>query len=260
MSSDDSFEKKKAQAYDNQELSDDLLSDMTPSENSEEEEARLKAQEEEELKKHRIAMAKREADKMNSTARSSKGFQLIKEQEKKPEKPKEEGETCPYKACGRRFVSIDQLKNHIERRHKDEKKDEKKEEKKISFKNVVNKPPEVFASQKKISNKLGSIKKEAESTLTESEFTETPIPTKSKVPAGHSFEAKPMARPITSWGTGGRSGPPQQPSSKDQQALLADIMGSRARVMAARPQTAATSSLKDETRILNKLKVLEKIE
>ena len=30
--------------------------------------------------------------------------------------------------------------------------------------------------------------------------------------------------------------------------------------MAARPQTAATSSLKDETRILNKLKVLEKIE
>ena len=30
--------------------------------------------------------------------------------------------------------------------------------------------------------------------------------------------------------------------------------------MAARHQTAATSSLKDETRILNKLKVLEKIE
>jgi hypothetical protein len=30
--------------------------------------------------------------------------------------------------------------------------------------------------------------------------------------------------------------------------------------MAARPQTAATSSLKDETRILNKLKILEKIE
>jgi len=37
-------------------------------------------------------------------------------------------------------------------------------------------------------------------------------------------------------------------------------MGSRARVIAARPQTAATSSMKDETRILNKLKVLEKIE
>ena len=80
MSSDDSFEKKKASTYDNldNELSDDVISDMTPSENSEEEEARLQAQEEEELKKHRVAMAKREADKMNSTARSSKGFQLIK--------------------------------------------------------------------------------------------------------------------------------------------------------------------------------------
>ena len=80
MSSDDSFEKKKASKYDNKdELSDELLSDLSASENSEEEQARLQAQEEEELKKHRLAMAKREADKMNSTARSSKGFQLIKE-------------------------------------------------------------------------------------------------------------------------------------------------------------------------------------
>lgn len=30
---------------------------------------------------------------------------------------KEEGELCPYNKCGRRFVSSDQLKNHIERRH-----------------------------------------------------------------------------------------------------------------------------------------------
>ena len=143
MSSDDSFEKKKAAQYDkvDGELSDDLLSDMTPSENSEEEEARLQAQEEEELKRHRLAMAKREADKMNSTARSSKGFQLIKEQEvKKVEKPKEDGETCPYKGCGRKFASIDQLKGHFQRRHKND------EEKKISFKSVVNKPPESFAS------------------------------------------------------------------------------------------------------------------
>ena len=83
MSSDDSFEKKKAAQYDpkDDDLSDDVLSDMTPSENSEEEEARLKAQEEEELKKHRLAMAKREADKMNNTARSSKGFQLMKEKD-----------------------------------------------------------------------------------------------------------------------------------------------------------------------------------
>ena len=203
MSSDDSFEKKKASTYDNKdELSDDALSDLSASENSEEEQARLQAQEEEELKKHRVAMAKREADKMNSTARSSKGFQLIKEQEKKVEKPKDDGEVCPFKACGRRFASIDQLKGHIERRHKDE----KQEEKKIQFKNVVNKPPESFASQKKISNKLGSIKKDTESTLTQSDFIETPVPAKSKAPVGHSFEAKPKARPITSWGAGGRGG------------------------------------------------------
>ena len=36
-------------------------------------------------------------------------------------------------------------------------------------------------------------------------------------------------------------------------------MGSQAKAM-VRPQTAATSSLADETRILNKLKYLEKIE
>ena len=64
MSSDDSFEKKKAAEYAPTDgLSDDVLSDVTLSENSEEEEARLKAQEEEELKKHRIAMAKREGVK-----------------------------------------------------------------------------------------------------------------------------------------------------------------------------------------------------
>ena len=191
---------------------------------------------------------------MNSTARSSKGFQLIKEQEvKKVETPKEDGETCPYKGCGRKFASIDQLKGHFTRRHKND------EEKKISFKNVVNKPPESFASQKKISNKLGSLKKDTESTLTQSEFNETPVPSSSKIPAGHSFEAKPKARPITSWGAGGRGGV-QEPASKEQQDILDDIMGSRARVMATRPQTAATSSLKDETRIINKLKILEKIE
>ena len=50
MSSDDSFEKKKAAEYAPTDgLSDDVLSDVTLSENSEEEEARLKAQEEEEL-------------------------------------------------------------------------------------------------------------------------------------------------------------------------------------------------------------------
>ena len=51
---------------------------------------------------------------------------------------------------------------------------------------------------------------------------ETPVPEKSKAPAPlppkqmHSFEAKPKARPITSWGSGGRGGV-QQPTSKDQQ-------------------------------------------
>ena len=37
-------------------------------------------------------------------------------------------------------------------------------------------------------------------------------------------------------------------------------MKGQAKAIAQRPQTAATSTLKDETRILKKLKVLEKIE
>lgn len=79
----------------------------------------------------------------------------------------------------------------------------------------------------------------------------------------HSFEAKPQARPITSWGAPGNSRAPlgsQQPVSKDQQEILKDIMVGNAQAIAQRPQTAATSSLRDEQRILNKLKYLEKIE
>jgi hypothetical protein len=82
------------------------------------------------------------------------------------------------------------------------------------------------------------------------------VPVKAKVPPAHTFEAKPKARPITA----GSRPAPQQPVSQEQQDLLNDIMGSRARVMATRPQTAATTSMSDETRILNKLKMLEKIE
>ena len=59
-SSEDSFEKKKATAYDTKDkLSDDQLSDYI-SEDSEDEAERIRKQEEEELKQHRIAMAKRE--------------------------------------------------------------------------------------------------------------------------------------------------------------------------------------------------------
>jgi len=69
-------------------------------------------------------------------------------------------------------------------------------------------------SQKKISNKLGSIKMDkAESILSQSDVNETPVPQKSKAPPMkdpnrqmHTFEAKPKARPITSWGAGGRGG------------------------------------------------------
>jgi hypothetical protein len=72
------------------------------------------------------------------------------------------------------------------------------------------------------------------------------------------FTAKPKLRPVTSWGreTSATQG---GPTSKHQQELLADIMGSQAKAM-IRPQTAATSTLADETRILSKLKYLEKIE
>ena len=68
--------------------------------------------------------------------------------------PKEEGETCPFSKCGRKFASIEQLKSHFERRHKNEKRPEP-EEKKVGFN--VNKAPESFATGKKVSNKLGSI-------------------------------------------------------------------------------------------------------
>ena len=105
---------------------------------------------------------------------------------------------------------------------------------------------------------------------------ETPISTKSKTPfmqdsssgakprvrdQNEYFAAKPQARPITSWGTGGSglNASNQQPVSRDQAELLADIRKGQARTM-VRPQTAATTSIKDETRILNKLKYLEKIE
>lgn len=111
----------------------------------------------------------------------------------------------------------------------------------------------------------------------------TPIPQKQKKPVemqkndlpnfkkekpsgpapGHSFAAKPQARPITSWGQTGNSRQPlgaQQPVSKEQQEILQDIMKGNAKAIAQRPQTAATSSLKDEQRILDKLKYLEKIE
>ena len=57
--------------------------------------------------------------------RSSKGFltqqSTVSEDDTKAKKSKEDGlkgEICPYKSCGRRFVSEAQLKNHMDRRHK----------------------------------------------------------------------------------------------------------------------------------------------
>ena len=68
-------------------------------------------------------------------------------------------------------------------------------------------------------------------------------------------------RPITSWGAGGNGGVgSHQPVSKDQQEIINDIMKSNAKAIAQRPQTAATTSVHDEQRILSKLKYLEKIE
>lgn len=90
----------------------------------------------------------------------------------------------------------------------------------------------------------------------------TPVPEKSKAPAKpmHSFEAKPKARPITSWGGGARGVLQQQPQSVDQQEILRDIMMGAAASIAVRPQTAATTTLIDESRIINKLRILERIE
>lgn len=64
----------------------------------------------------------------------------------------------------------------------------------------------------------------------------------------HSFEAKPKARPITSWGATGKKGAvgSHEPVSKEQKEILNDIMKGNAKAIAQRPQTAATSSLRDE--------------
>lgn len=98
----------------------------------------------------------------------------------------------------------------------------------------------------------------------------TPIPKKNKAPTKKAipdqseyFNARPKkARPSTAWAghDGGTNVSNQDPSSQHQQELLRDIMQGQARAIAVRPQTAATTTLKDETRILNKLKYLEKIE
>ena len=43
---------------------------------------------------------------METPFRSSKGFKLVKAgEEKKVQFKKDEMETCPYKSCGRKFIS-----------------------------------------------------------------------------------------------------------------------------------------------------------
>ena len=74
------------------------------------------------------------------------------------------------------------------------------------------------------------------------------------------FNARPRARPMTSWGGPKNNLATQNPSSHNQDELLKDIIHGSAKQIAVRPQTAATTTLQDETRILNKLKYLEKIE
>lgn len=121
MDSDDSIEKRKQRRE--QEANKDDESSEYVSDVSEDEATRL-AREEEELKQHRIEMAKRAGrlEARQNKMRSSKGFltqqSTVTEEESKAKKPKEEGEICPYKSCGRRFVSEAQLKNHMDRRHK----------------------------------------------------------------------------------------------------------------------------------------------
>jgi len=90
---------------------------------------------------------------------------------------KEDKEVCPYKSCGRRFVSDAQLKNHIERRHKI-----KIEEppKKSENDPQLQKVPESYASFKGKSTKLGQMKKteaieDVHSELTFSQTFDTPI-------------------------------------------------------------------------------------
>lgn len=66
-----------------------------------------------------------------------------------------------------------------------------------------------------------------------------------------------MARPMTA--VGGSKPQESKAVSSEQQAILNDIRKGHARAI-IRPQTAATTSIKDEFRILTKLKMLEKIE
>lgn len=112
----------------------------------------------------------------------------------------DEGEKCPYKTCGRVFISIPQLQAHIARRHKNEKLPGKKEEEK-----------------KVASTKLGNNKKNA--AAPKEEVKGTPIPSKGKAPPTKDddmklyekpkdvqfFNARPRARPMTSWGGSGQN-------------------------------------------------------
>lgn len=92
---------------------------------------------------------------------------------------------CPYDGCGRNFVSSEQLKAHIERRHKIEVKADKD--------TIGSKKPDAlkktqgFDTQKRQSNKLGGLKKKTQAEQSTLSFStdqqSTPVHPKSKVPA-----------------------------------------------------------------------------
>ena len=136
-SSDDQGKRKKVE--------DGAEDDSDQSSYKSEDEETLRAREEEEIRKHQIAMAKREAQLQAKKQKpglggdqsgekkafgSSKGFLSAKAKDLKDQEAvmrasfqkQKEGEAlaCPYKSCGRSFVSDAQLKAHVERRHKSE--------------------------------------------------------------------------------------------------------------------------------------------
>lgn len=132
---------KGAQGSDQEDSGEDQESSLSEEEDEDARFARLEREQEEEIRKHQIAMAKRMAKKEEIKQRKAKGEVISPEEEAQnpfrssrgfrqmskgnestmsliSTSRREDEWACPYPKCGRKFASEAQLKNHLERRHK----------------------------------------------------------------------------------------------------------------------------------------------
>eukprot|EP00347_Sterkiella_histriomuscorum_P012554 403368121 len=140
---------------------------------------------------------------------------------------------CPYGACGRKFVSADILKQHIERRHAPI---------------ISPKKPQQLTRDQINMNVATPIQRKELQGQPQKRFEEDKM---NQTKFGF-FQAAP--RPVTSHGR-------QNPQVSIQQAnILKEMMGGNNQNFQRRPQTAATTTKKDEQRIKKKIMTLEAIE